>query len=405
MPADGAARTRRPVWWWGATRSSRGVVLAMALLAAATTSAAIPLIPGTRTLHWWLVLPVLGLGTTLSMHRASTAGLHRGSREVRVVPIGQYLFAAGLLLDPVWVVVLAVVVPALRPLPRSIGVRSHRIITMLASSATFWSLVGDQGLRFEDRSGWHLLVALAAAMIVHTLTETVVVTIAVHYTFGAAVRETNIWNPYSFVRDLWEVSIGAIGAVLAVNQPVLTLLVLPIAALAVEHVRLEREASDTRRDARTTLFNVRGFEEVAAHELAHATQGAAALSLVVLDLDNLRHVNNTYGHRAGDAVISVIGRRLQHSARAADVLARVGGDEFVIMLPDANLEAAATIAERARVAIGDHPIDTHAGQVTVTASFGVAQWDGDEPLTTLFDRADTAMYAAKEAGRNKVCTT
>lgn len=381
------------------------VVLVMVALAAAASAVAIPWMPGTRTLHWWIVLPVLAAGTTVSMRRATTAGLHRGGREVVVVPVGQYFFAAALLLDPVWIVALSIGVPSLRPPPRSIGVRCHRLITMLAASATFWALFGHERLQLTGRYGWRLLGAVVAAMLVHSLTETVLVTLAVRFTFGTKASETNIWNVYSWTRDLWELAIGAIGAILAVVQPGLLLLMLPIAALAVEHVRLEREVNANRRDPRTQLFNVRGFDELAAHEVALAASRGSTLTLVLLDLDHLREVNNTYGHRAGDTVIGEVGRRIQLTSRREDVVARIGGEEFVALLPEVNLDAAVAVAERIRAAIGQQPIETHAGPVTVTASLGVAEWDGEEPLTRLFDRADAAMYEAKQAGRNRVAPT
>jgi len=394
------ARTRN--WWSGATRSARTVVVVVFLITLVATVVAVHAMPGDRTVRWWVVLPVLWAATTVSMRRATTAGLHRGSSEVVVIPVGQYIFAAAVLLDPIWLLVLAICVPSMRPGLRAIGARCNRLLTMLAGSATFWTLWGDGPIRLLDGRGWRLLWVSAVTMLVHTLVETVLVSISVRFTFGTRLREMNIWNLYSFGRDLWEVSIGALGAILAVTQPALLLLLVPVAELAVEHVRLEREVIVARRDPRTNLFNVRGFDELSSRELAMAAHSSSALSLLVLDLDHLRDINNQHGHRAGDAVISEIGARLQRVARKEDVVARIGGEEFVALLPDVALANAIAIGERIRSDIEATPVETPAGSVPITISIGVAQWDGNETMAHLFDRADTAMYRAKQAGRNQV---
>ena len=368
----------------------------------AGVAVAIAAMPGERTVTWWVALPILWAAATVSMRRATTAGLHRGSRDVIVIPVGQYTFAAAVLLDPIWLLVFVVCVPSLRPGLRAVGARCNRLLTMLASSFTFWSLWGDGPIRFMDGRGWRLLWVSAVTMVVHTLVETVLVSLAVYSTTRTRPREMNIWNIYSLSRDIWEVSIGALGAILAVTQPALLLLLVPVAELAVEHVRLEREVIVARRDPRTNLFNVRGFDELSSRELSMAAHAGSALSLLVLDLDHLRDINNQHGHRAGDAVITEIGARIQNVARKEDVVARIGGEEFVALLPSVDLSDAVKIGERIRADIEADPIGTPAGEVRVTISIGAAQWDGAETMANLFDRADTAMYRAKQAGRNQV---
>jgi diguanylate cyclase (GGDEF)-like protein len=357
------------------------------------------------SLAWWVVLPLLWLGATLSARRVTTAGLHRGGKEVLILPVGQYLFAAALLLDPISIGVLAVSLPSLRPPPRSIVVRCNRILTMLASSAAYWLLVGDRHPRIGGDGSWWLVLAILAAMMVHSLAESVLVSLSARFAAGTPARETNIWTPYHALRDFWELAIGAVGAVLALVDPPLVLLMIPVLLLAVEHIRLEGETKQSRVDPRTDLLNVRGFEELAAKEIERATDRGRPLSLLVADLDHLREVNNAHGHRAGDAAISVVGRRILASTRRDDVVARVGGEEFVALLPDVGMDVASKVAERMRASVADSPVEAPSGRLLVTLSIGVAEWRPGETLEQLFDRADAAMYVAKQGGRNRVCTS
>jgi diguanylate cyclase (GGDEF)-like protein len=402
------APPQRPVpfgWWREAPVPARRLTALMLLATGVLLGVAIALLPSHRPLAWWVVLPLLWLGAVLSARRVTTAGLHRGGRDVLILPVGQYLFAAALLLDPISIAVLAVSLPSLRPPPRSIIVRCNRILTMLASSAAYWLLVGDRHPRIGGDGSWWLVLVILAAMMVHSLAESLLVSLSARVAAGTPARDTNIWTPYHALRDFWELAIGAVGAVLALVDPPLVLLMIPVLVLAVEHIRLEGETKQSRVDPRTDLLNVRGFEELAAKEIERATDRGRPLSLLVADLDHLREVNNAHGHRAGDAAISVVGRRILASTRRDDVVARVGGEEFVALLPDVGMDVASKVAERMRASVADSPVEAPSGRLLVTLSIGVAEWRPGETLEQLFDRADAAMYVAKQGGRNRVCTS
>jgi diguanylate cyclase (GGDEF)-like protein len=141
---------------------------------------------------------------------------------------------------------------------------------------------------------------------------------------------------------------------------------------------------------------------VADHEWQRAERGPHRISLVLVDLDLLREVNNVHGHRAGDAVIAAVGRILMSSSRSSDAVARLGGEEFALLLPDTDLETATMVGERLRETVANTRISTPAGPLTVTVSCGVATRVGSETMDALFDRADTALYDAKNGGRNRV---
>ena len=138
-------------------------------------------------------------------------------------------------------------------------------------------------------------------------------------------------------------------------------------------------------------------------ERARETDGVFAVMMV--DLDKFKRINDQFGHDAGDAVLKEFSRRLQENIRGVDLVARFGGEEFFVAMPDIDRPAAATAAERIRAAIEDSPmlLPGGAGSVDVTVSIGVAIATAeDSDPDTIIKRADTALYDSKAAGRNRV---
>ena len=156
-------------------------------------------------------------------------------------------------------------------------------------------------------------------------------------------------------------------------------------------------------DSLTGLHNRRHLLELARHELQRARRYRLPMSVFMLDIDEFKRVNDTYGHAIGDQVLQGVAECCRQELRGVDVLGRYGGDEFAAVLPETGLPAACQVAERLRGSIAQRALDTKAGQVTVTVSLGVAVLD-DEHLApeTLLDHADQALYVAKQSGRNRV---
>jgi diguanylate cyclase (GGDEF)-like protein len=172
--------------------------------------------------------------------------------------------------------------------------------------------------------------------------------------------------------------------------------------LAVDHLRVNQSAQLGKRDTRTGLLNSLGLQEFVSHEFERAKRHSTDLCLVVLDLDFLRDVNNNFGHQVGDLAISSVAKQISVLTRTIDGTARIGGEEFVVILPDTDLIGAMAVAERIRMGIQNLILETVKGTLQLTISAGVASRRDGETYSELFDRADTALYESKRLGRNRV---
>lgn len=170
------------------------------------------------------------------------------------------------------------------------------------------------------------------------------------------------------------------------------------AALQRANAKLAEQASV---DDLTGLYNHRGLFDLAQREFARARRSGRGLALVMLDLDRFKDVNDTHGHLAGDAVLKRCAGVLAQHARASDTCGRFGGEEFMLVAPETDLEGARALAERIRLAMRETP----QGAIAVTASFGVTVMGGaDTQFDHVVKRVDDALYAAKSGGRDRVVT-
>ncbi|ABR90640.1 diguanylate cyclase [Janthinobacterium sp. Marseille] len=159
----------------------------------------------------------------------------------------------------------------------------------------------------------------------------------------------------------------------------------------------------SRVDALTGAFNRRYFNEVAALEFAKVRRLHQPLSVISFDIDLFKQINDNYGHAAGDEVIKAAARVSRNAVREIDFVARIGGEEFAILLPGSTIEQAAATAERLRELVIAEQVSYQGKLLAFTASFGVAQLkDSDQSFEALLQRADEMMYRAKNLGRNRV---
>lgn len=179
------------------------------------------------------------------------------------------------------------------------------------------------------------------------------------------------------------------------------------AAIVLDNARLGQRLQElSTRDGLTRLLNHRAIHERLAHELERADRHGRNVAVVICDLDLFKRVNDTHGHVAGDTALCAAAASMTRVLRGSDACGRYGGEEFLIVLPETDLEAARHVAERLRRAVADHPAAlASGGSVPLTASFGVAshaELEAGATADTLVSLADFRLYEAKAAGRNCV---
>ena len=167
-----------------------------------------------------------------------------------------------------------------------------------------------------------------------------------------------------------------------------------------QSLEIQTHRAEAHADALTGLANRRAFDIELSRRLAQRQRQGTPLCLLIIDVDHFKTFNDEFGHLLGDVILQGVAKVLEATARQMDIVARLGGDEFAVLLPGSNLEAASHGAERIRSAIGDKPLQWEGQEHTLTVSIGLAEAQLDDDPASLLKRSDSALYAAKEAGRN-----
>jgi diguanylate cyclase len=178
-----------------------------------------------------------------------------------------------------------------------------------------------------------------------------------------------------------------------------------VAELEAEAHRLHGQLKDEQRlstiDALTKVANRLAYEKRMEEELQRWHRFKQPTSLAVWDVDHFKRINDTYGHRAGDRVLSAVAECLSTRIRSTDFLARYGGEEFVLILPGTKLDDAMRVVDQMRIAISSIGFHFRGTPVSITVSSGVTAFLQPDTTGSIFDRADKALYQAKERGRNR----
>jgi len=182
--------------------------------------------------------------------------------------------------------------------------------------------------------------------------------------------------------------------------------------LTARNATLEKQQADllwlATRDALTGLFNRGEFMRLAEQELQRTRRHGGNTGVIVIDLDHFKAVNDQYGHPAGDKVLVHVAQALRDGVRNTDIVARIGGEEFIVLLPQTDIDATMVLAQKLRQLLRSSAAQVSSDlQVTITASFGVACMPGEHngSVTALYAAADNALYEAKRAGRDQVART
>ncbi|GAC1419286.1 MAG: hypothetical protein NVSMB6_21210 [Burkholderiaceae bacterium] len=182
----------------------------------------------------------------------------------------------------------------------------------------------------------------------------------------------------------------------------------PLYCLVIRDISDKREASEHARmatscDFLTGIANRRAFFEAGELELERLKRSPRAMSLILFDADHFKGINDRFGHPTGDAVLRHFANMLTSIFREVDVVARVGGEEFAVIMPSTDVDSARTLADRLRTLVASSPVDVDGNCISYTVSGGVAAVEpGVLDLDSLMKRADQALYAAKARGRNCV---
>jgi len=245
-----------------------------------------------------------------------------------------------------------------------------------------------------------LLAATTFVLVDHSL-----VAIIKHHLRGAL----GAWRSAAWLSSLgYNLALAALGVVIALiwaHDSWLALFAVAPLALAQRSLTVPRLQEEARVDPKTGLYNARHFGRVFGDELARSIRYGHPLSVLMVDLDLLREINNTYGHLAGDAVLCAVADVFRSQLRHYDVAARFGGEEFSILLPETPVEKALEIAERIRRAVAERSVNvsTSSEPIHATVSIGVASFPSDgADQNALIHQADLAVYRAKLQGRNRV---
>lgn len=322
------------------------------------------------------------------------------------------LVAAAILLPPQLVALVAIAqhVPEWLKLRYPWYIQTFNIanfgLSALASGFVFERIAGADGLWDPVTTiGLHRLTAGVMASIVFVVIQHGLLALVLKFARGHSISESGMFSSQSLVMDVVLAMIGPVIAILWVEGPLLVVFGLAPLVLLYRALSLPQLEIEAQMDAKTELFNARHFSAALGEEFERAKRTSSPLSLLVIDLDLLRDINNRYGHLAGDVVLTGIARIFRGNLRPGDVGARFGGEEFCIVLRDTDTPEAIAIAERIRKAVELEPfdVDTSVDPIHATVSIGISTYPLDaENAHDLLHRADLAAYRAKAEGRNRV---
>jgi diguanylate cyclase (GGDEF)-like protein len=406
------ANVRRWAWWQlpGLLRIYVGLVplvaVGLAALAASQTSWSV------ADLVKFLVLLGCGLVSVAATPRITylQPGMARDFLTAWVLPIA-------VLLPPVYAMIAPAPLLVLTQLRVHRGVVYRRVFTAAAiavgyGTASYVFRAFPASFAGHDiRSGTHALtwaIAVAVCEIVGGRIHRLLIGGGIKLTDSKISLTRMTFDREALQGDFAEFDLGVMITVVVAVSPALALFAVPTVLLARRFMMHGPLVAQSRIDNKTGLLNAAAWESEASTEVDRAVRTQSPLAIALVDIDHFKTVNDTYGHLVGDRVLRAVTDGLRSQLRGYDLAGRFGGEEFVILLPQAREVDALNVAERLRkhIASLETPIDDEPDCLTfvrLTISVGVAALDGvSRELTDLMAAADAALYYAKETGRNKI---
>jgi diguanylate cyclase (GGDEF)-like protein len=359
----------------------------------------------------FLLLLVCGMVSVAATPRVAylKAGVTRDFLTAWVLPVA-------ILLPPVYAMLTPIPLQVLTQWRVHKGVVYRRVFTAGAISLAY----GAASLLFRQfpasfaggtiGSGTHALtwaIAVAVCELVGGFGHKFLIMAAIKLSDPAVPLAELALNREALQADFAEFDLSVLITVVVAVTPVLAIAAVPTVLLARRFIMHAQLLAASRIDTKTGLLNASTWEREAEVEIARAVRMRIPLAVALVDIDHFKVVNDTYGHLVGDKALRAVTDGLRSQLRGYDLAGRFGGEEFVVLLPQAREQDALNVAERLRSHIAGLSIpvddeDESAGCVRLTISVGVASLDGESrELTDLLAAADAALYHAKETGRNK----
>jgi diguanylate cyclase (GGDEF)-like protein len=292
------------------------------------------------------------------------------------------------------------------------GVHLYRIansaaVAMLTCIAVSVLVHAQLWTEVESPAPAHMVAYLAAAVVIYRVVNRLPIALALALSSGIRKPAALLGSSATNVLEFSTLVLGAATAVLVVQVPPLAVLVLPAVFLLQHRALLKQLVEAATIDTKTELLNAAAWRQLAERELERADRQQTSTAVLVIDMDHFKRLNDTYGHLAGDDALKAVGEALADELRGYDAVGRFGGEEFVALLPGVDGPRAMGVAERVRERIESVQVRVErrtggVGNIAVTASVGVAATNRSAELDVLLRAADTALYAAKAAGRNTV---
>jgi diguanylate cyclase (GGDEF)-like protein len=397
----------------GAPRRLAVAVLSVELIALILTGFAIATAHPTRD-SWRLLAILFALGVVFE-ELARKVGKQRLLISSGPQPdmTSVWTFAGTLLVAPGYAALLAAVLAgylwirqgreAGQFLYRKVYSGATIVLACLAASAV---LSHSGGSTFAE----YPAVAIALALVVYTCVNRLLISLAVVLAGNPMTRSIILGKWDDNLLELATLCLGYVTAVVELNQSLLTVVVLIPMVLLQRGALVEQLEQMSTIDAKTQLLNALAWHQLAARALTRPGRMSSA-AILVIDLDHFKAVNDVHGHLVGDAALFQVGLSIKQELRQADIVGRFGGEEFVVMLPDLEVEVASQVAERVRARIATILLSDLQGQHTdgdicthaLSASIGVSMFpDHAADLPGLLQAADSALYVAKHAGRNRI---
>ncbi|HEX6358562.1 GGDEF domain-containing protein [Actinophytocola sp.] len=366
----------------------------------------------------WFRFATLAVCATVHLQLSRRQEERRRSRKrtVQIDLVGIWSFA-GVVVLPIHLAMLAIVLSrtqrwfvARRPLYRYIFSTSSVLLAAVATHETVTAFGPRVWSQLDVTGSITAFGILMLAGLVYFASQAVVIGA------GAILLSTTrptlrgvLGTKEDNELEVLTIALGTVGAILLVNVPATLVIMVAVGVIANNIAEVRQLQVDVRTDSKTGLLNMRGWREVAEREMNRANRDDLPCALLMVDLDHFKNINDTWGHPAGDDVLEYVAHALRSATRPSDVIGRFGGEEFVLLLPDADTEEASAAGERIRQKISELHVpttDKRGGPVAIserTTSIGVAVYPVHaSALDSLLQKADAAVYEAKEGGRNQV---